>query len=118
MVNGWYFVSGSVYTSVIIRHLPIRADKLSIAKRLERFMSNQAVDGERWYHPWSSWLLKSASGGGTVHLIVDSTKVSAYCRQIMISVAYQRRTLPKWYCQHRFVALMHQVFAQFYYHDA
>jgi len=86
------FVSGSVYTSVIARHLPIRANKLSIAKRLERFMSNPAVNVEEWYYPWASWLLKAASVGGTIHLVVDSTKVSAYCRQIMVSVAYQRRT--------------------------
>ncbi len=88
------FVSKSVYTGMIARHLPIRADKLSIVKRLERFMSNEAVVVESWYHPWASWLLASASVGGTIHLVIDSTKVSAYCRQIMISVAYQRRTLP------------------------
>lgn len=88
------FVSKSVYTSMIARHLPIRANKLSIAKRLERFMSNKAVDVESWYHPWASWLLESASVGSVIHLVIDSTKVSAYCRQIMVSVAYQRRTLP------------------------
>ena len=88
------FESGSVHVSVLARKLPIRAKKLSIAKRLERFISNEAVDVESWYHPWASWLIQSASAGGTLHLVIDSTKVSAYCRQIMIAVAYQRRTLP------------------------
>lgn len=88
------FESQSVYLSILSRKLPIRAKKWSIAKRLERFMSNEGVDVERWYHPWASWLIASASAGGTVHLIVDSTKVSAYCRQVMVAVAYQRRALP------------------------
>jgi len=84
----------SVYLSVIAGHLPIRAKKLSIAKRLERLMDNEAIDVEAWYHPWASWLLQSASSGGDLHLVIDTTKVSAYRRQIMIAVAYQRRTLP------------------------
>jgi hypothetical protein len=86
--------SQSVYVSVIARHLPIRAKKLSLARRLERFLDNEAVEVESWYAPWANWLLKSASSGGTVHLVVDTTKVSAYRRQVMIAVAYQRRTLP------------------------
>jgi len=86
--------SQSVYLSVIARKIPIRAKKLSLAKRFERFLSNQAVDVKTWYEPWARWLLQSASVGGTVHLVVDTTKVSAYRRQLMIAVAYQRRTLP------------------------
>jgi len=74
--------------------MPIRAKKLSLAKRLERFLDNEAVDVETWYHPWASWLLESAGSGGVIHMVVDTTKVSAYCRQLMIAVAYQRRTLP------------------------
>lgn len=88
------FESQSVYLSVIARKIPIRAKKLSLAKRLERFVDNETVEVEKWYHPWASWLIQSASTGGTVHLIIDSTKVSAHCRQIMVSVAYQRRSLP------------------------
>lgn len=88
------FESRSVYLSVIARKIPIRAKKLSIAKRFERLMDNEAIDVETWYHPWASWLLNSASSGGKLHLVIDTTKVSAYCRQIMIGVAYHRRTLP------------------------
>lgn len=88
------FESKSVYLSVIARKLPIRAKKLSIAKRLKRFVSNQAVDVERWYQPWAVWLIKSASSAGQLHLVIDSTKVSAHCRLVMIAVAYHRRTLP------------------------
>ncbi len=86
--------SQSVYLSVIARKVPIRAKKLSLAKRFERFLSNEAVDAEGWYEPWARWLLKSAGGSGRVNLVVDTTKVSAYRRQLMIAVAYRRRTLP------------------------
>jgi hypothetical protein len=86
--------SKSVYLSVVARTLPIRAKKLSLAKRLERFVDNQAVEVEQWYHPWASWLIASASSGGQLHLVIDSTKVSAHCRLVMVAVAYQRRTLP------------------------
>ncbi|MGB7337936.1 MAG: IS4 family transposase [Phototrophicaceae bacterium] len=88
------FEAKSVYLSLLAREIPIRAKKLSLAKRLERFLDNEAVEVDAWYHPWASWLLQSASVGGRVHLVIDTTKVSAYCRQVMVSVAYQRRTLP------------------------
>ena len=88
------FESRSVYLSVIARKLPIRAHKLSIAKRLERFLSNGAVEVERWYQPWAVWLIASASSAGSLHLVIDSTKVSAHCRLVMIALAYRRRTLP------------------------
>lgn len=88
------FESKSVYLSVIARKLPIHAKKLSIAKRLERFLSNQAVDVEKWYHAWAVWLIQSASSAGHLHLVIDSTKVSARHRLVMIAVAYRRRTLP------------------------
>jgi len=88
------FDSRSVYLSVLARKIPICAKKLSLAKRFERFLDNQAVRVKEWYHPWASWLIQSASTGGTVHLVIDSTKVSAYCRKVMVAVAYQRRTLP------------------------
>lgn len=88
------FESQSVYLSVLARKIPVRAKKLSLARRFERFLDNKAVQVENWYHPWASWLIRSASAGGTVHLVIDSTKVSTYCRQVMVAVAYQRRTLP------------------------
>lgn len=87
------FESQSVYLSVAARKLPIRAKKLSLARRLERFVDNAAVDVEVWYRPWLAWLIQSASSGGQLHLVVDSTKVSALHR-FMIAVSYQRRSLP------------------------
>ncbi len=44
------FESRSVYLSVIARKIPVRAKKLSLAKRFERFLDNKAVNVETWYH--------------------------------------------------------------------
>jgi len=92
------FASQSVYLSVLTRKIPIRAKKLSLTKRLERFLDNSAVDVEAWYRPWATRLLASAGSGGQIHLVVDTTKVSAYRRLLMIAVAYRRRTLPIIWC--------------------
>jgi len=93
------FASQSVHLSVVARKLPIRAKKLSLTKRLTRFVDNPAVDVEAWYQPWATRLLASASAAtGHIHLVVDTTKVSAYRRLLMIAVAYQRRTLPIIWC--------------------
>jgi len=92
------FASRSVYLSVLSRKVPIRAKKLSLAKRFKRFLDNPAVDVEAWYKPWATHLLASAGSGGHIHLVVDTTKVSAYKRLLMIAVAYQRRTLPIIWC--------------------
>jgi len=99
LLNFAYLIVGmlqtqSVYLSVIARSLPIRAKKRSLTKRLERLLDNEAIDVRGWYHSWAEWLIQSASVDGTLHLTVDTTKVSAYSRLLMISVAYQRRTLP------------------------
>jgi len=84
----------SVYLSYIARKLPIRAQKLSLERRLRRFLDNPAVRVREWYHPTAVWLLRSAASGGAIHLVMDSTKVSFDYRLLMVGVAHHRRTLP------------------------
>jgi hypothetical protein len=88
------FQAQTVQLTLMARKLPIRAKKLSIVKRLTRFVDNTAVDVRQWYHPTAQWLLSSAASGGQVHLLIDSTKVSGHYRKVMVSVAYHRRSLP------------------------
>ncbi len=88
------FQAGSVQMNLIARKTPIRAQKLSIVKRLTRFLSNPAVRVRDWYHPFVEPLLRSAASAGSVHLIIDASKVAFGFRLIMVSVAYQRRSLP------------------------
>lgn len=88
------FQARSVQLNLIARKTPIRAKKLSIVKRLARFLDNKAVQVRAWYQPCAETLLRSAASAGTVHLIIDTTKVAFGFRLVMVSVAYQRRSLP------------------------
>lgn len=88
------FQSSSVQLNRVARKTPIRAQKLSIVKRLARFLDNPAVRVREWYHPFAETLLCSAASGGQVHLIIDATKVAFGFRLVMIALAYQRRSLP------------------------
>jgi hypothetical protein len=84
----------SVYLSLIARQFPIRAKKLSLVRRLERFLDNGAVRVREWYTPVAAGLLKAASSSGQVHLVIDSTKVGTGHQLMMVAVAYRRRALP------------------------
>lgn len=93
MIVGMYQAS-SVHLSLIARKLPIRAQKLSLEKRLRRFLSNEAVNVRDWYAPWVTELVRAAGSSGQLHLIVDTTKVSSRFRKLSVAVAYRRRALP------------------------
>jgi hypothetical protein len=84
----------TVHLNLLACTLPVRAQKLSLVKRLQRFLTNREVDVRAWYHPWADWLVRSAGSGGRVNLIIDSSKVSGHFRKISVAVAYQRRALP------------------------
>jgi hypothetical protein len=88
------FLSGSVHLNHIARKMPSRAKKLSTVKRFSRFLDNPAVRPRIWYDPFARWMLYSASSRGSVHLIMDSTRIAFGFRLIMVSIAYRRRSLP------------------------
>lgn len=88
------FQGRSVQLNLIARKTPIRAQKLSIVKRLARFLDNPKVRVRQWYHPFVEGLLHAAAQAGAVHLIIDASKVAFGFRLVMVSLAYQRRSLP------------------------
>ena len=88
------FQSRSVHLHIVARKTPIRAKKLSIVKRFQRFLENPAVRVRQWYHPFAQPLLLSAANAGHIHLIIDASKVAFGFRLLMVSLAYQRRSLP------------------------
>lgn len=88
------YQSKSVHLNLIAGKLPIRSKKLSMVKRLSRFLQNNAVEVVNWYAPWANWLIQSASSDGKLHLIVDTTKVTSSHRLLCVAVAYHRRALP------------------------
>src|SRR5437868_6612141 len=65
----------SVQVGKIAAHVPVRAKKQSLVRRLERFLDNGAVRVRDWYESVAKDLLAAASVAGEVHLIIDSTKV-------------------------------------------
>jgi len=67
------FLAESVHLTKVARKLPIRAQKLSLDKRLRRFLSNHAIRPREWYHPVANMLIQAASSGGQVHLIIGSS---------------------------------------------
>jgi len=99
IVNMVYLLMGiwearSVQTGRIAAHVPVRAKKMSLVRRLERFLSNSAVRVREWYEPVGREIIAAASVVGELHLVLDTTKVSAYHRLLMGGVAYRRRVLP------------------------
>jgi len=93
LVVGLYLAQ-SVHLTLIARKLPIRAHKLSLDKRLRRFLANGAVRVREWYKSRAVELLRAASSAGQVHLIIDCSKVSAGHQLLMVGIAYRRRALP------------------------
>jgi hypothetical protein len=81
------FQSRSIQLNLIARKTPIRARKLSIVKRLARFLDNPAVRVWEWYHPFAEQLLGSAGAAGQVHLIIDASKVAFGFRLVMVALA-------------------------------
>jgi hypothetical protein len=82
------FQSGSVQLNLVARKTPVRAKKLSIVKRFERFLNNAVGRVRPWYPPFAQAVVAGAASAGQVHLIIDASKVAVGVRLVMVSVAY------------------------------
>jgi hypothetical protein len=99
IVNMVYLLMGmwgarSVQTGRMAAYIPSLAKKMSIVRRLERFLDNSSVRVREWYEPIALGIIAAASVAGEIHLVMDTTKVSAHHRLLMVGVAYRRRVLP------------------------
>ena len=87
--------SRSVHLSQVAAQIPGRADSLSTARRLSRFLDNPAVQVRAWYAPIArSWLAYLAGTAGQIRLIIDGTKVGGHHQLLMVSLAWRRRAVP------------------------
>ena len=86
--------AGSVQLNLVARHVPVRAKKLSIVKRLARFLDNGAVRVHEWYRPVAEQLLEAASSSGRLCLVLDASKVAFGHQLLMVAVCYQGRSQP------------------------
>lgn len=99
IVNRVYLLMGiwgarSVLTGRIAAYIPLRIKKQSIVRRLERFLDNGGVRVREWYEPVARGIIAAASVVDEIHLVLDTTKVSAHHRRLIVGVAYRRRILP------------------------
>ena len=88
------FLGRTVQTGRLASKIPVRAKRLSLVRRLERFLNNPAVHARVWYEPTMRELLQKAGSSGEVALIIDATKVSFAHQCVMVAVAYHGRALP------------------------
>ena len=98
------FQAGSVHLSLVARKIPVRVKKLSLVRRLERWLDNGAIRPREWYRPMAEQLIAAASVAGEVHLLIDCSKVSFNHQLLMVAIAYKRRSLPlawTWVCHKR-----------------
>lgn len=86
--------SRSVQLNLLVRKLPLRAKKMSLVTRMERWLQNRKVRVAQWYTPFAQTLLAGAGSGGQIHLVIDKSQVSGTHQMMMVAVAYRRRTLP------------------------
>src|SRR5258707_4855469 len=84
----------SVQTGCLAAYIPLHIKKLSIVRRMERFLDNGAIRVRSWYAPIACWLIQAASVSGELALVWDSTKVSAHHRLVLGGLGYRRRGLP------------------------
>jgi hypothetical protein len=85
----------SVQSGRLAAYIPLHIKKLSIVRRMERFLDNGAVRVRGWYEPVARWLVGAASVAGEIALVLDSSKVSAHHRLVVVvGVAYHRRVIP------------------------
>ena len=89
------FLSQLVYVRKIAEKLPWSCTLPSATRRLSRFLQNHRVRVRDWYEPVARRLLHQAHElVGEVRLIVDGTKVGFRHQLLMVSLAFQRRSLP------------------------
>jgi len=88
------FLSKSVQTGRMASKVPLRTKRVSIIRRLERFLANPAIRVREWYEPVARHWLAAAASSGYVHLIIDGTRVSFHHQLLMVAVCYQGRALP------------------------
>lgn len=96
LVVGLYH-AGNVHLSAIVRKWPLAAKKLSLTRRLTRFLANPAIDVRAWYRPVAERLV-APFAEAEVRLIIDGSKVGFGHQLLMVAIAYRRRALPLAWC--------------------
>lgn len=87
--------SRSVTLSKIAGKILGRAKLLSNVRRLERFLSNPAIQVRDWYEPIARvWLAAQFRHLGEIRLVVDGTKIGSRHQLLIICLTYRKRAIP------------------------
>lgn len=86
--------SRSVYLSRIATRIPSSAKLLSLTRRLNRLLDNQATQVREWYDPIAQgWLEAELRHIGEVRLIVDGTKIGFRHQLSIVCLVYRKRAI-------------------------
>lgn len=93
------WASRSVHMGRVAAKLPGAARTPSIVRGLRRLVNNSAIAVAEWYAPVArQWLQAAAQTVGEIRLVWDSTKIGFSYQLLLVSLAYQHRTIPIAWC--------------------
>ena len=92
------FISGIVGSQkcnlpAIARKVPLHGKPQSRVRRMERWLSNKAIDTTLYYLPYLQALLQNLPEGHLV-LVMDGSEAGRDCVLLSINVVYKKRALP------------------------
>jgi hypothetical protein len=93
MITGVY-LSSHVHLSKVARHRPGPVKLDSKVQQLRRFLANPRIDVRACYEPYARGVLRAASVGGRLRLLIDVLELSAQRQILLVALAYRRRALP------------------------
>ena len=75
------------HLSSLAEVIPLLAADLSIEKRIQRWLKNQAIDVRAWYEPFvrSAIVLYAPQ---TVYVVMDTTQFGPSCQALVVGLAY------------------------------
>lgn len=90
---GGLYQSRSVHLSKIADKMPGQANLPSKARRLGRFLDNNAIQVREWYEPVARMVINRLVNG-EICLVIDGSKIGFGHQLLMIGIAYRKRTIP------------------------
>ena len=93
------FISGivgsrSTHLPAIAKKVPDETKKESRVKKYSRWIKNERIEFEIYYLPYLEALLNGLAAGGPLLLAMDGSEVGRGCLALVVSVIYQKRSLP------------------------
>lgn len=77
----------------VAKKVPSDAKPQSRVRRIERFLSNDAIDSKTYYLPYVDILLRNLPATPLV-LIMDGSEVGRECVMLSLNIVYKKRALP------------------------